>query len=149
MNEQGGAAGIRANANDASMARQVLLCSVLLLGILVAVCWYLQDWSFARSILIGGLLVNGSFWLLKKDAQRLMQRISEADEQVAAGINFEKTRFILRSFARLVVLGLLLFVLATQVPINVIGLTLGFATVMFSVVIIGLHTGKCWMPSKV
>lgn len=149
MNEQGEAAGIRANVNDTSMVRQVLVCSMLLLGTLVAVCWYLQNWSFARSILIGGLLVNGSFWLLKKDAQRLMQRLSGADERVAAGIDFEKTRFILRSFARLVVLGLLLFVLASQVTINVIGLTLGFATVMFSVVIIGLHTGKCWMPSKV
>ena len=149
MNEQAGTSAARTNAYDAPVVQQVLLCSVLLLGILVAVCWCLQDWSFARSILIGGLLVNGSLWLLKKDAQRLMQRGREADESVAAGINFEKTRFILRSFARLVVLGLLLFVLASQVPINVIGLTLGFATVMFSVVIIGLHTGKCWMPSKV
>jgi hypothetical protein len=31
----------------------------------------------------------------------------------------------------------------------VVGLTLGFATVMVSVVIIGLGTGKCWLPSKV
>jgi len=101
--------------------------------------------SFACSILIGGLLVNGSFWLLKKDAQRLMQRLSEAD---GSRDNIEKTRFFLRSFARLLVLGLLLFVLASQVTINVIGLTLGFATVMVSVVIIGLSAGRCSVSSK-
>jgi hypothetical protein len=41
-----------------------------------------------------------------------------------------------------------LFVLASQVTIHVIGLTLGFATIMVSVVIIGVSTGKCWAPSK-
>jgi hypothetical protein len=40
-------------------------------------------------------------------------------------------------------------VVASKVPINVIGLTLGFTTVMVSVVIIGLSAGKCWLPSKV
>jgi hypothetical protein len=74
-----------------------------------------------------------------------MQRLSEAD---GSRDNIEKTRFFLRSFARLLVLGLLLFVLASQVTINVIGLTLGFATVMVSVVIIGLSAGRCSVPSK-
>jgi ATP synthase subunit 6 len=100
--------------------------------------WCFYDWLFARSILIGGLLVNGSFWLLKKDAQRLMQRVGEADGDVGPKENFEKTRFFSDRLPGLVVLGLLLFVLASQVTINVIGLTLGFATVMVSVVIIGL-----------
>ena len=149
MIEQGATAGVRANENNASMVRQVIVFSLFLLGVLVVGSCYFYDWSFARSILIGGLLVNGSFWLLKKDAQRLMQRFGEAGGDSVAGGDFEKTRFLLRSFARLVVLGLLLFALASQVTINVIGLTLGFATVMVSVVIIGLSTGKCLMPSKV
>lgn len=138
MTEQAETAGVRANTNDTSIVRQVLVCGVLLMAVLVVVSWPLQGWIFARSILIGGLLVNGSFWLLKTDAQRLMQRIGDADGRV----NVEKTRFILRAFARFIVLGLLLFVLASQVAINAIGLTLGFATVMVSVVIIGLRAGK-------
>lgn len=149
MNKQGVTAAAQSSESDVSMVRQVILFSLLLLGVLVVGSWYFYDWLFARSILIGGLLVNGSFWLLKKDAQRLIQRLSEADGDAGPSGNFEKTRFFLRSFARLVVLGLLLFVLASQVTINVIGLTLGFATVMVSVVIIGLGAGRCWMPSKV
>jgi len=149
MNEQGGqATGDRGgHGSSASLVRWVTVCSVLLLGVLAAGGWFFQGWSFARSLLIGGLLVNGSFWLLQKDARRLLQRIGETEGD--AGVNIEKTRFYLRSFARMIVLGLLLFVLASQVSINVIGLTLGFATVMVSVVIIGLSAGSRWMPSKV
>jgi hypothetical protein len=145
MNEQAAPAGVRSSENDASVVRHVVLFSLLLLGVLGAGSYAVYGESFACSILIGGLLVNGSFWLLKKDAQRLMQRLSEAD---GASDNIEKTRFFLRSFARLLVLSLLLFVLASQVTINVIGLTLGFATVMVSVVIIGLSAGRCSVPSK-
>jgi len=145
MNEQDVPAGARSSERDASVVRRVILFSLFLLGVLVAGSYGVYGESFACSILIGGLLVNGSFWLLKKDAQRLMQRLSEAD---GSRDNIEKTRFFLRSFARLLVLGLLLFVLASQVTINVIGLTLGFATVMVSVVIIGLSAGRCSVPSK-
>lgn len=134
--------------DDTLVIRRVMICSGTLLVLLVVGCWWFCDGSFVQSIVIGGLLVNGSFWLLKKDAQRLIQRVSEADGPSGAGVNMEKTRFFLRSLARLVVLGLLLFVLASQVVINAIGLTLGFATVMVSVVIIGVGTGKCWLPSK-
>lgn len=131
------------------VVRQVILCSGILLMFLVAGSWWFFGWIFAQSILIGGMLVNGSFWLLKKDAQRLMERVSAADGSSGGGVNMEKTRFFLRAFARLIVVGLLLFVLASKVPIDVIGLTLGFATIMISVVIIGLSIGKCWLPSKV
>ncbi|MGD9947944.1 MAG: ATP synthase subunit I [Desulfobulbus sp.] len=124
----------------------VMVLSWLLLAAMTVGSWWMFDWQFAQSILLGGILVNASFWLLQKDAQRLMRKVSQAEAGMA--VHTEKTRFFLRSFARLVVLGLLLFVVAVRVPINAIGLTLGFTTVMVSVVIIGLSTSKCWLPSK-
>ena len=136
---------MRVADNEAIVVGRVTLFSGVLLVLLAAGGWWTFGWSFAQSVLIGGVLVNGSFWLLKKDAHRLIARVSEAD---GPAVNMEKTRFFLRSFARLVVLGLLLFVLASQVTIHVSGLTLGFATIMVSVVIIGVSTGKCWAPSK-
>jgi hypothetical protein len=135
--------------SEALLVRWVVIFSGLLLIVLAAGSWYIFNWPFARSVLIGGMLVNGSFWLLKRDIQRLMQRVVDAEGRQGAALSFEKTRFFLRFYARLIVLGLLLFVLASQVVIDVIGLTLGLTTVMFSVVIIGLSTEKCWMPSKV
>lgn len=135
--------------DDVAVLRRVIVCSAVLMGILVVGGWLVVDWPFARSLLIGAVLVNGSFLLLKRDAQRLMQRVSLAETTETVVINAEKTRFFLRTCARLIVLGLLLFSLASQVPIDVIGLTLGCATIVVSIVIIGLSANKCWTPSKV
>jgi len=146
MNERDRQARTPAADSEARVVRRVMVCSLLLLGAIVAVSCIVSGWPFARSVLIGGLLVNGSFWLLQRDAQRLMTRVGE-DE--GARTNAEKTRFVLRSLARFVVLGLLLFVLASRVSINAVGLTLGLATVMVSVVIIGLSATTYSMPRKV
>ena len=149
MNKQDKAAGGNGADSEGYLVRRVILFSGLLLIVLAAGGWYLSSWFFARSVLIGGLLVNVSFWLLKTDIQQLMQRVGNVEARQESEFTFEKTRFFLKFYARLVVLGLLLFVTASQMTIDVIGLTLGLATVMFSVVIIGLSTGNCWMPSKV
>lgn len=135
-----------AKRSDVALLRRVMLSGWLLLAVLALGGWWLVDASFAQSVVVGGVLVNTSFWLLARDAQRLLQRVSQA--QAGMMVQTEKTRFFLRALARLVVLGLLVFVAATKVPINVIGLTLGFATVMVSVVIIGIGAGKSWVPSK-
>lgn len=149
MNDQGKAARNNAAGGDVHLVRQVMIFSGLLTVLLAGGGWYISGWCFARSVLIGGMLVNGSFWLLKFDIQRLMQRVGNEEGSQGTAFTLERTRFFLKFYARLVVLGLLLVVLASQAAINMIGLTLGLTTVMFSVVIIGLSRGKCWTPSKV
>lgn len=135
--------------NEVSVLKRVVICSCVLVGVLVIGAWYVVDWPFARSLLIGAVLVNASFLLLKRDAQRLMQKVSMAEASEPIMVSAEKTRFFLRTCARLIVLGLLLFVLAAHITIDVIGLTLGCATIVVSIVIIGLGASKCWTPSKV
>lgn len=147
MNKQCKAANSHAAEPESPVVRYVMIFSGLLLVVLVAGGWYIYSWPFARSVLIGGVLVNASFWLLKNDIKGLMQKVGAGHRETTTGM--ERTRFLLKFYARLVVLGLLLFVMASKVTIDAIGLTLGLTTVMFSVVIIGLSTGKCWMPSKV
>lgn len=135
--------------NEGSVLKRVIICSCVLVGVLAAGAWYVVDWPFARSLLVGAVLVNASFLLLKRDAQRLMHKVSMAEATEPIAVSAEKTRFFLRTCARLIVMGLLLFALAAHMPIDVIGLTLGCATIVVSIVIIGLSAGKCWMPSKV
>jgi hypothetical protein len=65
--------------NSTVVLRQVMVFSWLLLAILAVGSWWMFDLQFAQSILLGGVLVNGSFWLLQKDAQRLLQRVSQAE----------------------------------------------------------------------
>ena len=149
MNKQCKAAGGNAAGVDVHLLRRVMIFSGLLTAVSAVGGWYISGWCFAQSVLIGGTLVNGSFWLLKTDIQQLMLRVGNEDGPQGTAFTMERTRFFLKFYARLVVLGLLLVVLASQAAIDVIGLTLGLTTVMFSVVIIGLSTGKCWTPSKV
>ncbi len=149
MNKQCEAVGGNAADAEVHLVRRVMIFSGLLTAVLAFGGWYIAGWCFSRSVLIGGMLVNGSFGLLKTDIKQLMERVGNEEGPQGTAFTLERTRFFLKFYARLVVLGLLLVVLASQAAIDVIGLTLGLTTVMFSVVIIGLSTGKCWTPSKV
>ncbi len=129
--------------------RRIKVFSLIFLLLLAGCSWLFSSWFFARSVLIGGLLVNISFWLLQRDIQRMLHKVSTSENRYASVIRTQKTQFMLKFFARLVILFLLFAVLASRMTIDVIGLTLGLTTVLFSVVIIGLGTGLCRMPSKV
>ena len=50
----------------------------------------------------------------------------------------EKARFLVKSLGRFIVLALLLFAVAARMTIEPLGLVLGLATIMLSVVIVGL-----------
>ena len=105
-----GSAGATGTDTGPDLVRSVMIFSGLLTLVLTLVGWYLYGLIFARSVLVGGCLVNGSFLLLRYDARRLTRRISAAGEQQGAVSQAETVRFILHFFARLVVLGLVLFV---------------------------------------
>lgn len=128
---------------------RIVVCSAILTLILVLGSWFVAGWPFAQSLLIGAVLVNGSFLLLKRDAQRLIHKVSLSQTVETVVIGSEKTRFFLRTFARLIVIGLFLFVIANHIPINVVGLIFGCVTVVVSIVIIGLSAGRRWTLNKV
>ncbi|WP_456387226.1 ATP synthase subunit I [Desulfolithobacter sp.] len=124
------------------LLRYIQFFSWLVLLVFVAGGWYLFGWPFARSVLVGGVLANGSFFLLKKDIEQLIHRVAMAGGDMKAVKRIEKIRFFLKFYARLILLGLLLFVLATKLSINMIGLVLGLSTIMLSVIIVVLSKGR-------
>lgn len=133
-------------------AEAKLIHRVTVLGWLLTVAFALGSWpllgiAFTRSVLLGGLLANASFWLLKFDIRRLMHRVSSNPHHAVAGV--EKVRFFVQFFARILILGLLLFVMAARMAVDVAGLCLGLGTVMLSVVLIGLGQRMLERPKKV
>ncbi len=127
------------DGSEGSPVRAVLAYSLVLAAAMTAIGWGVYGGVFARSVLLGSMLVNTSFLLLKTDIQRLTRRIGDAgDDRQGTVIRAETLRFFVNFFARLCVLALVLFVLATRVEVDVIGLTLGLATVMGGVVLVGL-----------
>ena len=124
------------------MLRMVQQFNLLMVVVFTLGSWYIIDWTLARSVLIGGVLASGSFFLLKRDIEQLIDRVASAGSQTKGVKKMEKIRFFLKFYARLLVLGLLLYALTTKVSINMIGLVIGLSTVMLSVIIVVLARGR-------
>jgi len=124
------------------LLRYIWFFNLLTLGVFVGASWYLYGMEMARSVFAGGILAGGSFYLLKKDIEQMIGRVSRAGQQFKAVKTAEKVRFFIKFYARIIVLGLLLFVLVTKVNINMIGLAVGLSTIMLSVIIVFLSKGR-------
>ncbi len=114
----------------------------ILLGALVGGAAYFYSWPVARSVLIGGLLANASFFMLRRDMNSFMHNFSQAGMNLQAVKRIEKIRFFVKFYGRLAVLALVLLVLITKVGIDIIGLVVGLSTIMFSVIVVVLSKGS-------
>jgi len=117
--------------------------SLILTVIFTGVGFYILGSVFAQSVLIGSLLVNGSFWMLKRDAEQILGRVATSDTGVVRTVQkMERVRFVFKFYAKLIVLGLLLYVVSTRMQLNMIGVALGLSTVMLSVIGVVLSGGR-------
>ena len=133
--------GAKADPN-VLLLRYISLFNLVMLVVFVGGSWYLYDWHIAQSILAGSILGSGSFFLLTRDIEQMIGRVSNSGDQFKAVKTAEKVRFLIKFYARLVVLGLLLFVLVTKVNINMIALAVGLSTIMLSIIIVFLSKGR-------
>lgn len=121
--------------------RMVQQFNLVIIAVFTVGSWYIIDWKLAQSVLIGGVLASVSFFLLKRDAEQLLDQVAAAGQALSLK-GLARSSFILKFNARLVVLGLLLYVLTTKININIIGLVIGLSTVMLSVIIVVLTRGR-------
>jgi len=129
--------------------QSIMKVSLLILAVFVLGGWYLKSWAFAQAIIAGGILASGSFYFLKRDVEQVIARVSVAGNSFRGVKNMEKVRFFIKFYARLIVFGLLLFVLTTKVHINIIGLVIGLSTVMLSVVVVVLSKDRIYSVQSV
>lgn len=132
----------RAADAGTDLLRYVQRFNWLLLAVLIGVCWYLFSWPLAQSVLIGGVLANASFFMLRRDINDFMKNFSQAGMNWQAVKKIEKVKFFLKFYGRLAVLAAILYVLITRVTIDVIGLVIGLSTIMFSVIVVVLSKGS-------
>ena len=114
----------------------------ILLALLTAGAWFLFSRMVAQSVLIGGLLANVSFFMLRRDIDHFIRNFSQAGMNWRAVKSLEKVKFFLKFYGRLAVLALVLYILITRVSIDVIGLVIGLSTIMLSVIIVVLSKGS-------
>lgn len=100
------------------------------------------SWPVAKSVLIGGLLANVSFYLLRRDINRFMDNFSQAGMNWKAVKQIEKVSFFLKFYGRLAILAVILYLLVSRVTVDVVGLVVGLSTIMLSVVVVVLSKGS-------
>ena len=116
--------------------------NLFVLALLIAGSWYLVDWFFARSVLVGGVLSSGSFFWLKRTALRFIRHAARSGADGQGNAKLPSSRFAVKFAVRFLVLAFLLLLVSTQFSINAIGLVIGLSTVMLSVIIVVLFQGR-------
>ena len=119
-----------------------------LLIILIGGSWYVFSWTLAQSVLIGGILANASFYMLRRDITGFMTTFSQAGLNWQAVKKLEKVKFFLKFYGRLAVLAVILYLLITQVTIDIVGLVIGLSTIMFSVIVVVLSKGSMLLSTQ-
>ncbi len=95
----------------------------LLLLVMTATGTFVVSPHFAKGVLIGGLIANISFILLRKDITRVLN----------GPLNAAKGRFLIKYYIRLTVLALILFFLVRYRSIHLVGMLVGLSTVVISI----------------
>jgi len=114
----------------------------ILLAVLFAGAWYIFSWPKAQSVLIGGLLANASFFLLRRDIVIFMDNFSQAGMSFKAVKKLEKIKFFVKFYGRLALLALVLYLLITRISIDVIAMLVGLSTIMFSIIVVIIGKGS-------
>ncbi len=123
--------------------RSIQRVSLLLTVIFVGAGFFIWGTLFAQSVLVGSLLVNGSFWMLKRDAEQILGRVATSNPDMVRTVQrLERVRFVFKFYAKLIILGLLLYAVSTRMQLNMIGVALGLSTVMLSVIGVVVSGGR-------
>ena len=118
--------------NEQKPLRTVLIFSWVLLGIMTLIGWLVFDVLFVRSLLVGGLVANVSFWLLQRDLTRLLQ----------GELTAVKPRFFIKYYARLAVVTIILFLVIKFGAVHLIGLLVGLSTVFVSIAAVAINSAR-------
>jgi hypothetical protein len=102
---------------------KVQLFSWALLVAFSVVAWLLFSVKIAEGVLIGSLIANLSFLVLKKDLTKIFQ----------GPVQLAKVRFFIKYYLRLFVLAVVLYMLVRYHQVHVIGLLAGLSTVVVGI----------------
>lgn len=100
--------------------------------------------SFAWSVFVGGVISICSFWVSNKDVMSLIDTVSSQpslEDRKAKATEGQKG-YLLKFWLRIVIIGVVLFVLIKSQTVNIFGLILGLSTVVFAITLISLNVAR-------
>jgi hypothetical protein len=108
---------------------------LLILGLL---SFYLADSAFTLGIILGGLMIIANFRVLEHTVRKAFCP--------DGAMMVKKKAIIAKYYLRLLIMGVLIYVLVTKSLVNPIGLAIGLSTVVISILTIGIH--RAWKQSN-
>jgi len=111
-----------ASVGDLSL-RLVQVVNWVVLAVLTTIAWMGYSGFIARSVLIGGVIANASFFMLKSDLTRLL----------GGDLTAAKARFFMRYYVRLGCVVVILFLLIYYRRVHTVGLLVGLSTVLLGI----------------
>ena len=113
--------------------KKMLTLGWVYLIILALASWVISSWSFAWSVLAGGLISIISFRVSCRDAMVFFDTLPLEQQESAEKAKKTKKGLILKFWLRFFLIGLVLFGLIKYSSVNVFGLILGLSTVVFAI----------------
>lgn len=116
--------------------KQVQALSVGFLVVLTGGAWLLMSWSFAQSVLVGGVIAIASFFSGHRDIDAFLKTFKPPEE----GREKEKKQkgksvYIVKFWLRLALIAVVLLFFIRSGKADVIGLLLGLSTVVFAIML--------------
>jgi ATP synthase I chain len=113
-----------------NLQKRLRLLNWVILLILSSTSALLMRYSFAGGVLLGGLIAISNFHVL----QHTIRGAFLSDGNMRKG----KFSIIIKSYLRLFVLGVIIYILIDKGLVDPIGLAVGVSTILFSIVSLGI-----------
>lgn len=115
--------------------RKMQVVSWIYLIVLTVGTWVFFSWTVAWSVLAGGVIAIGSFWVSQRELMGLLNSLAASPELSAgqAKAKFGKSGYLLRFWIRIAIIGVVVLLLIKVSSINAFGLILGLSTIVFTV----------------
>ena len=110
----------------------------VLAGIFSIIAWLYYPLFIAKGVLIGSLLANISYLVLKRDMKNFLQ----GKLMLNGNIQMAKNKFYFKHYVKLVVLAIILYVLVSSHIAHPLGLLIGLSVVVLSITITTLSAVK-------
>ena len=130
-------------ADVLSLQRMQRICWIVL-AVLTLGSVFFVSFTFAWSVLAGGIVSNISFLISQKDIQGFVGSVTSLAELEDRETSAKKGQkgYILKFWLRIAIIGIALLLLIKSGRVNIFGLILGLSTVVFAITFISLNIIK-------
>jgi len=136
-------------AGDVLFLQKMQSVCWIILALLTLGTFFFVSFSFAWSVLAGGIISNMSFLMSQKDIIGFVESVASLPELEDRQARADQGRkgYILKFWLRIVLIGVVLLLLIKSGAVNIFGLILGLSTVVFAVTFISLDVLRHYYSS--